>query len=194
MTATAHRCARIVLGLTAALALAACADDEPNLAEHFERARAYRASGDMRAALTELESVLRMDPDHAEARWLLGRTYMDLGDETRARAQLARARDLGFVATEAVRGEEQTLGTTPDDARSLLEAGRAHYMRGEFQQARGLLERALERLPGDVGARKLLAAVYIELGQAQRALDLLGPLSAEALSSEGSAAPPKKVS
>jgi putative PEP-CTERM system TPR-repeat lipoprotein len=180
MTATAHRYARVVLGLTAALVLAACADDESSLAEHFERARAYRASGDMRAALTELEGVLHIDPDHAEAHWLLGRTYMDLGDETRAREQLARARDLGFVATETVRGEDRASATTPKDARSLLEAGRAHYMRGEFHQARGFLERALELLPEDVSARKLLAAVYIELGQAQRALDLLAPLSAEA--------------
>ncbi|NIM26964.1 MAG: PEP-CTERM system TPR-repeat protein PrsT [Gammaproteobacteria bacterium] len=165
MTATVRRCAHVALGL-ALLVLAGCADDGEALSEHLTRARDHRASGDMRAALGELERVLQIDPRHAEARWLLGRTYVDLGDTARGHEQLKHARDLGFTAPDTHRTELGAARVTTAEAQSLLKAGRRHFMRRELEQARVLLERYLEQLPTDDEARKLLAAVHIELDQA----------------------------
>ncbi len=84
MTIPARRCSCIAFALMAALGLAACGDSGEELQEHFDRALDYRGSGDMRAAVIEFKNVLQIDPDHARARWLLGRTYVALGDGSSA--------------------------------------------------------------------------------------------------------------
>ncbi|TFH48526.1 MAG: PEP-CTERM system TPR-repeat protein PrsT [Lysobacterales bacterium] len=366
MTTPAYRILCIAFGLMAMLGLAACDDSGKELQGHFDRAVDYRDSGDMRAAVIELKNVLQIDPNHAQARWLLGRSYVALGDGASAQKELERARDLGFTSaeldrvttsalllqghfedaldrikkvsasesgaawlvlkgqaqlglqnvkeakesfdaalkndptnTDARRGlariglmggdtqaaEQQldkALQTTKDDvqtwilkgelelalqkpdkaqasfekalalspasagarmgivramliqsktneatahidvlakaspnhpmvnylralaarqsndldgaqaalrevlrvapshAPSLLQAGQIHYMRREFEQAREVLERYLTQLPDNLAAKKLLAAVYIELKQGQKAVDLLGPMATQA--------------
>lgn len=365
MIKTLHRSVWIAVALAAAIGLAACGDSSKELQEHLDRALDYRDAGDMRAAVIELKNVLQIDPEHAEARWLLGRTYIVLGDGASAQKELDRARDLGFsnsemdraatralllqgrfeealaevdklassefdagwlvlrgqaelglqnvesakqafnaalkndpsntearrglariglmagdtqaaelqldkalksekddIQTWILKGElelslrkpesaqksfekalalsptsaaarmgivramlaqgksseasehldvltkaspnhplvnylkalaarqnndldgaqaalREVLRVAPNHAPSLLQAGQIHYMRREFEQARDVLQRYLTQLPGNLGAKKLLAAVYIELKQPQKAVDLLGPMAAQ---------------
>ena len=365
MIKTLHRSVWIAVALAAAIGLAACGDRSKELQEHLDRALDYRDAGDMRAAVIELKNVLQIDPEHAEARWLLGRTYIVLGDGASAQKELDRARDLGFsnsemdraatralllqgrfeealaevdklassefdagwlvlrgqaelglqnvesakqafnaalkndpsntearrglariglmagdtqaaelqldkalksekddIQTWILKGElelslrkpesaqksfekalalsptsaaarmgivramlaqgksseasehldvltkaspnhplvnylkalaarqnndldgaqaalREVLRVAPNHAPSLLQAGQIHYMRREFEQARDVLQRYLTQLPGNLGAKKLLAAVYIELKQPQKAVDLLGPMAAQ---------------
>ena len=80
MIRSMHRSLCIAVALTAAIGLAACGDSSEELQEHLDRALDYRDAGDMRAAVIELKNVLQIDPEHAEARWLLGRTFIALGD------------------------------------------------------------------------------------------------------------------
>ena len=366
MTTPARRSFCIAFLLLAAVGLSACGDSGKELQEHFDRALDYRDSGDMRAAVIELKNVLQIDPEHAEARWLLGRSYVALGDGASAQKELERAADLGFTSPEmdramvravllqgrfddalgriekhsasefdagwlVLRGQAQlglqnvkeaklafdaalkndpsnndarrglariglmagdtqaaekqldkalqsakddiqtwilkgelelslrkpesaqasfekalelssssaaarmgivramlaqgkadeatghidalskgspnhplvnylkalaarqkddldgaqaalreVLRVAPNHAPSLLQAGQIHYMRREFEQARDVLQRYLTQLPENLAAKKLLAAVYIELKQPQKAVDLLGPMAAQA--------------
>jgi putative PEP-CTERM system TPR-repeat lipoprotein len=360
-----HRSLCMTFALIAAVSLVACGDSSKELQQHLDRALDYRDAGDMRAAVIELKNVLQIDPEHAEARWLLGRTYIVLGDGASAQKELQRARDLGFtnpemdraatralllqrqfedalgeidkrassdfdagwlvlrgqaelglqntekakqafdaalkndpsntearrglariglitgdseaaelqldqalksekndVQTWILKGElelslqkaesaqksfekalalspgsaaarmgivramlaqgksaeasehldvltkaspkhplvnylkalaarqnndldgaqaalREVLQVAPDHAPSLLQAGQIHYMRREFEQARDVLQRYVTQLPSNLGAKKLLAAVYIELKQPQKAVDLLGPMAAQ---------------
>ena len=366
MTTPARRCFCMAFLLLAAVGLSACGDSGKELQEHFDRALDYHSNGDMRAAVIELKNVLQIDPEHAEARWLLGRSYVALGDGASAQKELERAADLGFTSPEmdramvravllqgrfddalgrieknsasefdagwlVLRGQAQlglqnvkeaklafdaalkndpsnndarrglariglmagdtqaaekqldkalqsakddiqtwilkgelelslrkpesaqasfekalelspssaaarmgivramlaqgkateaaghidalakgspnhplvnylkalaarqnndldgaqaalreVLRVAPNHAPSLLQAGQIHYMRREFEQARDVLQRYLTQLPDNLGAKKLLAAVYIELKQPQKAVDLLGPMAAQA--------------
>jgi tetratricopeptide (TPR) repeat protein len=66
-----------------------------------------------------------------------------------------------------------------------LELGRALSLAGDFEKARGELDRALRLAPADAEATNLLAAVQIERGQFEEAAMLLQPLA------DGNQAPPE---
>lgn len=185
MTTTAHRRVRIALGLLAALALAACGDDGQTLQEHLDRAREYRNDGDMRAAVIELKNVLQIDPDHAEGRWLLARTYVALGDGASAQKELQRARDLGLSSPEMDRATVRALllqGQFDDafarieqiapsefDAEWLALRGQAELGRQNVKEARSAFEAALRSDPTHTAARRGLARIGLMDGDTQAA-------------------------
>src|SRR3990167_9352632 len=83
--------------LLAALTLAAIAgcgapSDTQSL---IAKAQEYRQKGDDMAAIIELKNLLQKNPDHAQARYLLGLAYLRAGDEASAEAELRRALKLG---------------------------------------------------------------------------------------------------
>jgi putative PEP-CTERM system TPR-repeat lipoprotein len=89
---------RLVLVLLAALTLAAatgCArPSDP--ASLIASANAYRQKGEFPAAIIELRNVLQQDPDHAEARFLLGTAYLETADPAYATIELQKAEALGY--------------------------------------------------------------------------------------------------
>ncbi len=93
------------------------------------------------------------------------------------RALIARQRnDLGS-ALDSLR---KVLAVAPEHEPSLLLAGQIHYLRREFEQAAALLGRYVKRVPANIAARKLLAAVQIELNQPGQAIETLSPAESAA--------------
>jgi putative PEP-CTERM system TPR-repeat lipoprotein len=169
----------------AALGLAACGDSGEELQEHFDRALDYRGSGDMRAAVIEFKNVLQIDPDHAQARWLLGRTYVALGDGASAGKELQRARGLGFTHAEMARATVRALllqGQFDDALTAVKQASSSEFdagwlvLRGQAQlglqnvkDAKQAFDAALESDPSNTQARHGLARIGLMAGDTQAA-------------------------
>ncbi|CAI8933781.1 XrtA/PEP-CTERM system TPR-repeat protein PrsT [Methylocaldum szegediense] len=69
---------------------AASAEKDP-----LEQARNYLRKGESKAAVIELKNALQANPENADARVLLGESYLKLGDGPSAAKELEKARDLG---------------------------------------------------------------------------------------------------
>ncbi|MEF8794275.1 XrtA/PEP-CTERM system TPR-repeat protein PrsT [Thiohalorhabdus sp.] len=174
------------------LTLAGCEGQEgPTPLQRIQEAKAYRAEGENRAAAIELKNLLQQRADHAEARWLLGRTYLDLGNGEAAEKELRKALELGIprreVAVDLARSlrlqgkperliEEVSVPQQwPNETRAHLLSlrGRAYLANGERGEAGKSLNRALEANPDSVEARLGLARKAAQEGRIKQAKDLL---------------------
>lgn len=63
--------------------------------EYLNNAKRYLSDGEPTAATIELKHALKSDAKNAEARWLLGKIYYDLGDMPSADKELRHAKQLG---------------------------------------------------------------------------------------------------
>jgi len=176
-------------GLQAALVLFAFGSTAWGAGE-VDRARTAWESGDLRTATILLKDLLQSDPDHAQARLLLARVYLDLGQGAAAEQELERAVRAGHPraevrvplveallkqqqfsrALDAAQGQE--VADAEQTATLLAQSGEAHLGLGDPRAAGLAFAQALERRPG------LTRAL---LGQARLALDQDGPESAAAL-------------
>ena len=75
--------------------ITACGEGS-NEKELMERAKGYLESRDLNAAALELKNILRNDANNAEARYLLGKISLELGDMKDAQKELRRALDTGW--------------------------------------------------------------------------------------------------
>ena len=85
--------------------------------ELLRQAQQYRQTGDKRAAIIQLKNLLQQQPNHAQARLLLGRLYVESGDPVSAEKELRKA---------------GTLGAKPVDVIPAL--GKAMLMQGQFDK------------------------------------------------------------
>ncbi len=69
--------------------------------ELLDSSKDHLDKGELRAAAIQLKSVLQQSPDNMEARWLLGKVHMEVGNQAYAEKEFRRAQELG-VADEAV--------------------------------------------------------------------------------------------
>ena len=60
------------------------------------QAKGYLAEADYKAATIELKNALNLDASAAEARWLLGKVHLELGDVQSAEKELQRAQELDW--------------------------------------------------------------------------------------------------
>ena len=60
------------------------------------RARAYYKLKEYEKSILDLNEAIKLKPDEAVLYHLRGKNYSDLGDEMRAAADYAKAKDLGF--------------------------------------------------------------------------------------------------
>ena len=67
---------------------------------HLQRAKDFKTGGKLQSSVIELKNALQKNPDNAEARWLLGETYLDLGQAPEAEQELVKAKELGFGEEE----------------------------------------------------------------------------------------------
>ena len=74
----------------------------------------------------------------------------------------------------------EVLKVAPNHLPSILLAGTVEYALGSHAQAQSYLARIVERVPGNLYARKLLVSSLAKTGQTQRALEVLGPGLAQA--------------
>ena len=70
-------------------------------AQYVERAESYVDKGELQAASIELKNALQQNQENAQARWLLGKVQLELGDAAGAEKELRRASKFG-VADAAV--------------------------------------------------------------------------------------------
>ena len=94
------RIIRASLIVTACVTLIACGGK--SMEEHIAQAQQHIASGDNNTAIIELKSAIQSDPKNAQARFLLGKVYMQSNDFASAEKELTRARDLGYSAAEVI--------------------------------------------------------------------------------------------
>jgi tetratricopeptide (TPR) repeat protein len=76
---------------------------------------------------------------------------------------------------------QASLDSAPDNARLLSIQGRILLAKGDTRGARAALERALARDANDVSVREALADLYLRIGNADGALDMLTPVVEKAL-------------
>ncbi|MFT6269593.1 MAG: putative PEP-CTERM system TPR-repeat lipoprotein [Alphaproteobacteria bacterium] len=70
--------------------------------EYMQEAAAFAAAGNNPAAVVALKNAVQQDIRSAEARFELGKLYLELRDFTSAEKELSRAKDLGYPENEVV--------------------------------------------------------------------------------------------
>lgn len=100
-------------------------DLNPNLSpeEHIQRAKDLQSQKEYKGSILELKNAIQKAPENAQARWLLGETYLILGQGPEAEKELVRAQQLGVAFTSV----------QPQLVRALL-------LQGQYEQA---LQKAL---------------------------------------------------
>ena len=79
-----------VLGIMLGFAAVACTK-APSFDEYMQDARTFQAKRDYKSAIIQVKNALSTDPNHGEARFLLGALYQDAGDYSAAEIELRRA-------------------------------------------------------------------------------------------------------
>ena len=159
---------RLLVASTAILLaslVAACDEEQPQLEELLQRGQDALQRGDVQASLIQAKNVLQRDPNHAEARFLLGNAYLEAGNGKAALEQLERAQKLGFdpirlLAPKArayiltgdvisVMGLRVDPDGLTDEDRAFLHAARGyvHVSGKDFEKARAAFDRALNLKP-----------------------------------------------
>jgi putative PEP-CTERM system TPR-repeat lipoprotein len=182
----------------AAEAVARAQQLAPDTAEVlYQRGAVAHVQGDAAAALAAYDQVLAKDARHGEARVARAGLYVDqnriadaardlvelknyLPNEPRAaylRALLAQREGKDSVAQAALRQVTELIDPAPPALvqyrpQLLLLNGLAHYTLGEREKAKPLLE-TLMRVQGPSAASKLLAQIYLQENNVERAASVL---------------------
>jgi putative PEP-CTERM system TPR-repeat lipoprotein len=152
-----------------------------------------RHNKNAQAAVDAYSKAIEIEPRHASA--LVNRALANLSMNKFELAQkdLAKLRKItptNFLTVylqalvlqhqgkmpAAMDAVQQVLKTHPDYMPAVFLAGSIQYNQKIYEQAARNLGRYLEQLPGDVQARKLLAATYLQLNQPEKTLALLKPV------------------
>lgn len=170
----------------------------PQAAEtHYQRGALAHVQGNVAAALAAYDQALQREPRHGEARIARAGIYLDLQRDADAkrdldelqtllprepraaylRALLAQRNGQTEVARAALKQVTELLDPIPLDAlryrsQLLLLNGLAHFELKEREKAKSYLE-ALLRVQPETPASKLLAQIYLESGEADRAVPIL---------------------
>jgi putative PEP-CTERM system TPR-repeat lipoprotein len=83
----------LVFYLFALALLTACGDSLTD-GDYVEQARASQAAGEVNAAIIQLKSALKLNPENFDARYLLGTIYLERGQLSDAEKELQKARQI----------------------------------------------------------------------------------------------------
>ena len=149
----------------------------------LESAQARLAKGEQSAAIIELHSVIQADPGSGQARTLLGKTLLAMGDAAGAEVELRKAKDLKepdaevvpWLAKAMVNQEHQkavleqfgNLDLKDEPAQDELNAMLANSWAraGKRDRAKPLLEAILKRTPNHVDALQAYARIHATEGR-----------------------------
>ena len=172
--------------LASSLALSGCGGQSPD--SLVASAKTYLAKNDRNAAIIQLKTALQKDPQHAQARFLLGQALLATGDASGASAELRRALDLHYstavvlpVLARAMLGEghvkplvDQYAGVDlPDPAAAAdlkTSVAIAYADLGNTTQADAAISAALKAAPDFAPALILRAQMLARGGDADAAL------------------------
>ena len=124
---------------------------------------AHFGQHDYRAAKTELEAALKLNPRLPTANAAYGRALMLLGEPD---------------ASE--RAYRRELESNPNDFEANLQLGNLRKSAQRFAEASTYLERATTIRPKDLAARKLLGSLRLQMGRNEEAVALLESVAKEA--------------
>lgn len=183
------RASSTVLVVIAGL-LAGCGGQEQRLANYMERGERFLDDRNFDKARVELSNALQIEPENAQARYLLGRiaerqakpreavgnyqAAIDIDAEfVPARAALARLYLMGGLADKAREIVEPALRLAPDDAESLVVRGGLRARDGDSLGALEDAEAAVRAAPDSELAIAFLAAQYRQHDRRQDAVKLV---------------------
>lgn len=153
----------VALSALCALLLAACGEKPETM---IASAKDYIAKNDRPAATIQLKNALQKDASLGEARYLLGKIYLEQGDYPGAEKELSRAFDAGYAPDQVVPLLAQTLvqsgqgdklatqlanaNLTQPESRAALKTyeGLAALSKGKRDEAVAAFAAALELSPG----------------------------------------------
>ncbi len=134
-------------------------------AQYVERAKDELDKGDLRAGVIELKNAIGKNPENPEARWLLGKAYLEVGNGAAAEKELERAKEFGipedvlapslaqakllqneYKAALALAHEREKL-SKKENAGLLSIRGNAYLGLGDFEHASEEYSRALSLVP-----------------------------------------------
>jgi len=146
-------------------------DSKGDVASHLQKAQTYLGENKYNESIIELKNVLQLDPNHQEARYLLGSIYVKVGNGQSAEKELNKALSLG-VAQEKVK--------TP--------LVRALLLQGKFDEALAQLSSVNENVsPADKSELQVLEGeAYLAKGDVDKAINAYD--EAAKLNKENSAA------
>lgn len=122
---------------------------------HYELGVVYDRMGKKDKAISQMKTVIDLDPEYADALNYLGYTYVDSG------IKLDKAEDLIRKALEL----------KPDNGYILDSLGWLYFKRGRYEKALGYLEKAAEKVPDDSVILEHLGDVYLKRNQTEKAMD-----------------------
>jgi len=146
----------------------AAIDADPNSAYLTSGlAELYAKSGRIRDAVIEAQDIIKRDPNNLEARRLLGRIYLrSLGD-------MDSGNGSDSVLKLAIEQYEQIIRLQPDSMDDHLLLGRLYSYNHDLQQAEKEFKIAVKLQPESEEAITTLAYLYNELGDTERATEVL---------------------
>ena len=180
-------CLLLAMVLTLSI-IGSCGGPEP--VEHLVLAKTYIEQNDINSAVIELKNALQKDPDYAEARWLLGSSYLKIGDGFAAWKELGLAESLGYGGSELIAAKleslllqgrlDEILAETENLDRSdsaslalLALRGDALFRQGKLAEAEEIYRAVLSEDETSIRARLGLAQVAIRrVDFVQAALEL----------------------
>lgn len=121
--------------------------------EAFKQAVQWHQQGQLQQAEAAYEALLRQDPQHLQATYLLGLLATQTGRPGLAIDRIGRY-----------------LQSTPGDAQAMAILGLAHYDLQEYAQAAGCFERSLARRRNDLATLNNLGKARLMLGEYEAAL------------------------
>ena len=141
--------------VAACLLLSACGGKSPD--GLVASAKTYLAQGDQTAAIIQIKAALQSKPDHAEARFLLGKALLATGNVAAASVELRRALDLKYPADEVV----------PPLARAMVGEGDFKKLIDQYAALQ------LQDKTAVADLKTSLAVTYARLGNRQQSNDAL---------------------
>ncbi len=176
-----------------------------NAAAWNARASVKHATLDATGALADYGKALELEPNYVDVRVARAALLIDLKRDADAekelevlrksapgeprasylRAVLASRRGDAITATAELNETVRLVDALPRNwvggrEQLLMLGALSHFGLRNWEKARDYVELLLKREPRHVGARKLLAAVYLEIGQYSNAVPLLRTLQKEA--------------
>lgn len=146
-------------------------------------------------AIATYRKIMAMAPRMMGVRVSLGSLYLEQGKRAEAQKEINEARKfqrnhpgLNYLQAliffenskyqEALGSIQAVLKAQPGYDPALLLLGAIHYSLGSFEQAEVVLSQFLLRNPGNLYARRVLAATLLEARQGKRALEVVEPVVA----------------
>ncbi len=123
---------KTTLCISMMLALSACGEKE-TLESHLNSAKVHINANEVNASIIALKNAIRLDSKNAQARFLLGQVYLNLGDGVSATKELERAKAFGYTDKQLLPSLARAYILTESDADVIALSEEASHLAIEQQ-------------------------------------------------------------